>query len=60
MTTHIGDLETQLSIISYQAPPTYEHANKQLQPDVAPLPKIDNVNITDNNPVEGGCGPLMK
>ncbi len=48
----IDDLETQLSIVSISSPPAYDQANRQLQPDIAPLPKIDNVGT--EKPLEGG------
>lgn len=40
-----------MSIMSVSDPPAYENAKKQLQPNIAPLPNIENVNTED--PVEG-------
>ena len=36
-----GTLDLQLSVSS--VPPAYDEANRKLQPDIAPLPKIDNI-----------------
>ena len=38
-------------MISVSEPPEYDQANRQLQPDIAPLPKIDDVKA--ENPKEG-------
>ena len=37
--------------MSVSLPPEYDQANRHLQPDIAPLPKINNIN--PDNPVEG-------
>lgn len=49
-------LEAQLSIMSVSLPPEYDQANRHLQPDIAPLPKINNIN--PDNPVEAKAGRI--
>ena len=43
-------LEQQFSINSMSAPPEYDQVNRQLQPDIAPLPKVK---VRSEKPKEG-------